>query len=68
VSLKPPPSVKHAAASSPNHRLAVARHAEERELKAEGEAAKEQLMLALSIASTALNDAQKAVHDDGLNP
>jgi len=26
------------------------------------------LMLALSIASSALSDAQKAVHDDGLKP
>ena len=51
-----------------NHRLARARHQQDRELQAEGEAAKEQLMLALSIASSALNDAQKAVHDDGLKP
>ncbi len=50
------------------HRLALARHQEERELRAEGEAAKEKLMLALSIASSALNDAQKAVHDDGIQP
>jgi hypothetical protein len=52
----------------PNHRLALARHEEERELRAEGEAAKEKLMLALSIASSALSDAQKAVHDDGVQP
>jgi hypothetical protein len=41
---------------------------QERELRAEGEAAKETLMFALSIASSALSDAQKAVHDDGLKP
>ena len=51
-----------------HNRLAPARHQEERELRAEGEAAKEALMLALSIASSALNDAQKAVHDDPLRP
>lgn len=51
-----------------NNRRALARHQEERELRAEGEAAKETLMLALSIASSALNDAQKAVHDDPLRP
>src|SRR6185503_18947275 len=34
----------------------------------EAEAAKDKLMLALSIASSALNDAQKAVHDDGPKP
>jgi hypothetical protein len=39
-----------------------------RELRAEGEAAKETLMFALSIASSTLSDAQKAVHDDGLKP
>lgn len=51
-----------------NNRRALARHQEERELRAEGEAAKETLMLALSIASSALSDAQKAVHDDPLRP
>jgi len=60
--------IKRAASPSINHRLAQDRHQQARELRAEGEAAKEQLMLALSIASTALNDAQKAVHDDGLKP
>jgi len=50
-----------------NHRLAPARVRQERE-RAEGEAAKEKLMLALSIASSALNDLQKAVHDDGIKP
>jgi len=54
--------------SSINHRLAAARYQKEQELRAAGEAAKEKLMLALSIASAALNDAQKAVHDDGLEP
>jgi len=57
-----------AESSSKDHRLVRVRHEQARELRAEGEAAKEQLMLALSIASSALNDAQKAVHDDGLNP
>lgn len=42
--------------------------AREAEMRAEGEAAKEKLMVALSIASSTLNDAQKAVHDDGLKP
>lgn len=63
-----PKPARRNAPSTTNHRLAPARHQEDRELKAEGRAAKEQLMLALSIASAALNDAQKAVHDDGLNP
>lgn len=54
--------------SSTNHRLALARLQKERELRAEGEAAKEKLMLALYIASSALNDAQKAIHDDGPKP
>ena len=47
-----------------NHRLALARYQKQRELRIQGEAAKEKLMLALSIASTALNDAQKAIHND----
>jgi hypothetical protein len=64
---KPAPS-KRAASSSTNQRLALARHREQRELRAEGEAAKEKLMLALAIASSALSDAQKAVHDDGVQP
>lgn len=56
------------AASSTHRRIAQTRHNETRELQAEGEAAKETLMLALSIASSALSDAQKAVHEDGLRP
>jgi negative regulator of sigma E activity len=60
------PSIKHVTSSS-NHRRAIARR-DSQELRAEGEAAKETLMLALSIASSTLNDAQKAVHDDGLKP
>ena len=67
VSSMAPPRIKHPASSSTQHRLAQVRQ-EERELRAEGEAAKETLMLALSIASSTLNDAQKAVHDDGLKP
>jgi hypothetical protein len=51
-----------------NQRIEPARYRQERELRAEGQAAKETLMLALSIASSALSDAQKAVHDDGLKP
>lgn len=69
--LKSAPTSKPAYAASPrsvNRRLATTRIRQERELKAEGEAAKETLMLALSIASSALSDAQKAVHDDGLKP
>jgi len=63
-----PPQNKRVVYPSPNHRVALARQQQEREFRVEGEAAKEKLMLALSIASAALNDAQKAVHDDGLNP
>jgi hypothetical protein len=51
--------------------LALARQQKEQkeqELRAQAEAAKEKLMLALHIASNALNDAQKAVHDDGPKP
>jgi len=51
-----------------NRRIEPARARQEREMRAEGQAAKESLMLALSIASSALSDAQKAVHDDGLKP
>jgi hypothetical protein len=54
--------------SSTTHRLALARSQKQRELRVEGEAAKEKLMLALYIASSALNDAQKAIHDDGPKP
>lgn len=64
----PTRNIKRAAPPSTNHRLAQARHQEELARRAEGEAAKEKLMLALSIASSALSDAQKAVRDDGLNP
>ncbi len=63
-----PPQNKRVVYPSPNHRAALARQQQVRELRVEGEAAKEKLMLALSIASAALNDAQKAVHDDGLKP
>jgi hypothetical protein len=50
------------------HELRAARSEKDPEVKSEGEAAKDKLMLALSIASSALNDAQKAVHDDGPKP
>ena len=65
---KPTQVIKRAAAFAANHRPLSTRHPEQRELRAEGEAAKEKLMLALAIASSALSDAQKAVHDDGLQP
>lgn len=55
--------------SRPGNQRTEKHYARQRqELRAEGEAAKETLMLALSIASSALSDAQKAVHDDGLKP
>jgi hypothetical protein len=63
-----PKPVYRAGSRTANSRLATTKVRQEQELKAEGEAAKETLMLALSIASSALNDAQKAVHDDGLKP
>lgn len=71
VTPKPAQNIKHAAPFATYHRPVsklMARHEQERELRAEGEAAKEKLMLALAIASSALSDAQKAVHDDGLQP
>jgi hypothetical protein len=71
VTPKPVQNIKRAATFGRNHRLVsklMGRHEQERELRAEGEAAKEKLMLALAIASSALSDAQKAVHDDGLQP
>ena len=51
-----------------DQRLRAALTQQQKELRADGEAAKETLMLALSIASSALSDAQKAVHEDGLKP
>lgn len=68
-----PKFIKRSAPSGTTQRLALVRFQKERELKeheltVEGEAAKEKLMLALSIASSALSDAQKAVHDDGPRP
>lgn len=68
VTNKPVPIIKHASALVTNHRPVSTRHQQERELRAEGEAAKEKLMFALAIASSALSDAQKAVHDDGIEP
>src|SRR2546422_97180 len=72
ITVKPANHIKRVAPSSTNpsanHRLAQARHQVDPELQAEGEAAKEKLMLALFLASSALNDAQKAIHDDGLKP
>ena len=68
VTPKIPQNIKHASALATNHRLVSTRLEQKRELRAEGEAAKEKLMLALAIASSALSDAQKAVHDDGVEP
>jgi hypothetical protein len=59
---------KKRALSLKRHQLAAARVEKAPETKSEAEAAKDKLMLALSIASSALNDAQKAVHDDGPKP
>lgn len=68
VTNKPVQIIKHASALATNNRPVSTRHQQEREMRAEGEAAKEKLMLALAIASSALSDAQKAVHDDGVEP
>jgi hypothetical protein len=68
VTPKTAQNIKHASALATNHRPVSTRHQQERELRAEGEAAKEKLMLALAIASSALSDAQKAVHDNGVEP
>jgi hypothetical protein len=43
-------------------------HESHQAVNAEAEAAKEKLMLALSIASATLNEAEKAVHDEGPKP
>lgn len=51
-----------------SHRTDIAQGRKRQELKTEEEAAKEKLMLALHIASATLNEAQKAVHDDGERP
>jgi hypothetical protein len=65
---KPVQDIKRGATSSRGHRLALARYQKERELRAEGEAAKQKLMLALSIASATLNNAERAIRDEGLTP
>lgn len=54
--------------ASVSHRKARAHDARQTVIIAEAEAAKEKLMLALYIASATLNDAEKAVHDDGPKP
>jgi len=59
----PPLTIKHRAAPT-KLRTEPARRERQQELRAEAEAAKQKLMLALYIASATLNDAQKAVHDD----
>jgi len=59
---------KHKGQSASRHRALTAGTQKAQELKAEGEAAKEKVMAAFAIASSVLSDAQKAVHDEGLNP
>jgi hypothetical protein len=54
--------------SSIDHQLAVTRYRKREQLRAEGEAAKQKLMLALSIASTTLNNAERAIRDEGPTP
>ena len=54
--------------SSIAHQLALARYHKREQMRAEGEAAKEKLMLALSIASTTLNNAERAIRDEGPTP
>jgi len=54
--------------SSIDHQLAVTRYRKQEQLRAEGEAAKQKLMLALSIASTTLNNAERAIRDEGPTP
>lgn len=68
VAARPDTVVRHNFKPASRHRGLVASTQKVQELKSEGEAAKEKLMFALAIASSAVNDAQKAVHDDGLNP
>jgi hypothetical protein len=63
-----PPVDKHTAKYAERRRALTASTQKAQELKAEGEAAKEKVMFALAIASSVLSDAQKAVHDEGLNP
>lgn len=66
---KQPPQPKQRIRRAPHQsELAIAQLKKDRELRAEAEAAKEKLMYALSIASSTLNEAQKAVHDDGPKP
>ena len=62
---QPEPKIKRA---PQRPELATTRLKANQALRAEAEAAKDKLMLALSIASTTLSDAQKAVHDDGPKP
>lgn len=68
ATLAPKKPYKPARSSSTNRRRLAPRIERETVLRAEGEAAKESLMLALSIASSALSEAQKAVNNDGLKP
>jgi len=66
--VRPATVVRHTVKPATRRHALVAATQKAQELKAEGEAAKEKVLFALSIASSALSDAQKAVHDDGLNP
>jgi len=68
IAARPATIVRHSFKPASRHRALVASTQKVQELKSEGEAAKEKLMFALAIASSALSEAQKAVHDDGLNP
>jgi hypothetical protein len=65
---KPLQIEKHKSQSAARHRTLTASTHKAQELKAEGEAAKEKVMFALSFARSVLSDAQKAVNDEGLNP
>jgi hypothetical protein len=61
-------NIKRPAVASASRKPAKTRINEDRTLRSEGEAAKEKLMVALFIASSALNHAQKAVQDEGPKP
>jgi hypothetical protein len=67
LAVRPTTVLQRTVRPAPRHRDLVAGTQKKQELKAEGEAAKEKVLFALSIASSALSDAQKAVYDD-LNP
>ena len=68
ISQKAERNTRRGIATSKSHRLALARYQKEREMQAEGEVAKQKLMLALSIASSTLNNAERAIRDEGPTP